>query len=278
MNWGRIRFDLVKETGVSDLELLSTWMNDAYVDILDARSWRGLDLDFDVVTKAPYEAGSVTLTQGSASIVGVGTVWTADMDGRQIYLAADPEPYRFNYLSATSASLDRPWPDETWTDASYQIVLAFYPVPENIKLVQWRRPKMGWGEVYDVPRGASATVAQVGRPRFWDPVDFADSGQRFIRLTPAPDDSYVLTFVGQQRPIGFDGSNVEDSPLPWIQFDAIRWYVKGCAYRHANKADQSVDAFKMYLNARGRMATLDDARQEARPARTASWMRARSIE
>lgn len=275
--WGKIRYDLVRETGIADVELVSTWINEAYVDILDHRAWRALMLDFDVVTEAPYQTGTVAVTAGGVALAGTGTAWTEAMSGRQVFVGVDPLPYRFYFVSPTLATLDRPWQGATATGVGYRMVLAFFPVPINIKLVQWRRPKPEWGESLPVGRGLTP-IPSVGLPDHWDAVDVADTGERFIRVSPAPDAAYLLTFTGQQAPVGFDGTNVQDSPLPFIQEDAIRWHVKGLARQHNKDKNGADAAFRMYANALARMARLDDARQNPQPLRVAGWMKARSIQ
>ena len=61
------------------------------------------------VSTAEYTDGSITVTNGSDEVTGVGTAWTSAMTG--YWLATQPclSAYRFTYVSATSGTLDRPY-------------------------------------------------------------------------------------------------------------------------------------------------------------------------
>jgi hypothetical protein len=61
------------------------------------------------VSTAEYTDGSITVTNGSDEVTGVGTAWTSSMTG--YWLATQPclSAYRFSYVSATSGTLDRPY-------------------------------------------------------------------------------------------------------------------------------------------------------------------------
>jgi hypothetical protein len=61
------------------------------------------------VSTAEYTDGSITVTNGSDEVTGIGTAWTSAMTG--YWLATQPclSAYRFTYVSATSGTLDRPY-------------------------------------------------------------------------------------------------------------------------------------------------------------------------
>jgi hypothetical protein len=61
------------------------------------------------VSTAEYTDGSITVTNGSDEVTGIGTAWTSSMTG--YWLATQPclSAYRFTYVSATSGTLDRPY-------------------------------------------------------------------------------------------------------------------------------------------------------------------------
>lgn len=68
-----------------------------------------------------YGVGTVTLTQNSRIITGVGTVWTADMVGRK-FLGPDSAYYKIiAFSSTTSLTLSEPYQGSTTSGGSYQI-------------------------------------------------------------------------------------------------------------------------------------------------------------
>lgn len=72
-----------------------------------------------------YSAGTVSVTNGSTAITGIGTEWTPEMTGmlfipRPMYENCDVA-YRFTYISATSGTLDAVYGCQTTASISYQL-------------------------------------------------------------------------------------------------------------------------------------------------------------
>lgn len=71
-------------------------------------------LNFAVPTY--YNAGTVTVTNGSTAITGSGTVWTSSMTG--MYIALSGVYYQFTYVSPTSGTLGTPYAGTTQSGLS----------------------------------------------------------------------------------------------------------------------------------------------------------------
>ncbi|MGD0497557.1 MAG: hypothetical protein ABSC23_03875 [Bryobacteraceae bacterium] len=61
------------------------------------------------VNTAEYTDGFIYTVKDSDEITGEDTAWTSDMTGRLLYTLPCGNIYRFTYVSATSATLDRPY-------------------------------------------------------------------------------------------------------------------------------------------------------------------------
>lgn len=81
------------------------------------------------LSQAKYITGSVTLTRGSVSVVGAGTVFNADMVGRYFQLTGDVGdrlPYRIReYVDATHLRLEQYYHGNNVSAAAFMIAEAF---------------------------------------------------------------------------------------------------------------------------------------------------------
>lgn len=73
-------------------------------------------------TVAPYETGTITVANGSATVTGSSTVFTEAMVGRKIRVASEQAYYRIKaYVSATSITLEAPYQGSLTSGNTYTI-------------------------------------------------------------------------------------------------------------------------------------------------------------
>ena len=111
--YGEIRLRLSKLAAGVDLELIDGWIQDRYTQILDALPWKRLEGETVIQSPPSYQAGTVTVEQGSNAILGAGTSWTAALNGLTIRIADGVEFYVFTQTDATDGTLDRPYEGST---------------------------------------------------------------------------------------------------------------------------------------------------------------------
>lgn len=133
---GDIRFNITTLYPGINLDLLDNWIVAAYNSILDRLNWQHNDGVLVVSTVPEYNTGTLTATQGSAAVVGVGTTWTAAMNGRIIRIGADLEYYGFTYVSATSGTLDRVYLNTGGAGLGYKINQNVIQLPAEARVVQ----------------------------------------------------------------------------------------------------------------------------------------------
>ena len=108
-----------------------------------------------ITTVAPYATGTVDVTNGSATITGNGTTWTAAMVGRKIRIADENAYYRIKtFSSATSIILENIYQGTTktlalGTNPTYSIYKDEYRLPADL-------------DVYKVMRQIENSVAMEG--------------------------------------------------------------------------------------------------------------------
>ncbi len=95
----------------------------AYRGIVGAHYWSQLRADGEILIPAVYSAGTVDITQGSQTVVGTTTVWTASMVGRQFAYGSVAPWYTITAVDVIGQelTLDREFELPTVTDGTYVI-------------------------------------------------------------------------------------------------------------------------------------------------------------
>lgn len=123
--------DTVETTTDTDIELR---INEAQDVIFYDRDWEWRKRDYSFTTKAPYETGTISITQGSAVVTGDGTTW-AEIHKLGL-LMVDGIAYRILSIdSTTQLTLESPFPKDTISDESYKIVFPFVYLHPDIAAV-----------------------------------------------------------------------------------------------------------------------------------------------
>jgi len=125
--------------GTADATLLTSlkrWIND-HKDDIESYMWDWqLKHDF-FETVDEYTTGTVTFTNGSATVTGSSTVWTAAMVGRKIKNNSTNTVYIITaFASATSITIDQNYIDDTEADANYVIFQDEYTMPYDCMSVE----------------------------------------------------------------------------------------------------------------------------------------------
>jgi hypothetical protein len=230
MNWGEIRLQIVQFASPgTTLDQVDTWINAAYRDILQARDWTGLNVEGILQTVAPYSTGTVALTNGSLTVTGTGTTWTAAMDKRTFRVDGRTELYTFYYANATSGELDRPYEGETAAAATYGIQQNIYVLPDDVQFISTiTNPytghplrKLTFMQLQEVQAGQTAP----GAPQYWAPATDTPEAEPPVRhqveLYPAPDAAIGLPYAGIAAVQEFNENLTSGAPLPWVSPDAI---------------------------------------------------------
>src|SRR5262245_13005919 len=90
------------------LPMAQNMVNRAYRKVLDSGEWSGLRKEAEFVVPAPYTTGTVTVTQGSPTVIGAGTTWTSAMEGRQFFVGNIAPYYTISSVGGVGTlTLDR---------------------------------------------------------------------------------------------------------------------------------------------------------------------------
>jgi len=242
-NWGQIAFELTKfaqANGVADLDLIEGWINSAYNEVLEARDWQGLTANGLITTAAKYDTGTAAVTAGSAAVVGTTTVWTSDMDGRQFRVAGRNEMYTLTFVDATHLTLDRAYEGTDEAAAGYAIFQNVYRLPTDVKYLEPPRNVQSQIPLTKLSRtqldSADPSRVLFGPPRYYcldaDSDEATPPVVHQVELYPIPDATETLPYQYIRATAGYDGTNRDTGPLPFVSDDAILSGAKVRALKH----------------------------------------------
>jgi hypothetical protein len=112
------------------------WIADRYAEILGVLPWSRTHVQAILRTTAPYDTGTVAVTEGSASVTLAGGTWTSGMSGRAFRVGTRNEFYEFTYASASTGTLDRVYEGPDDAAADYTVFQNVYPLPSDCRLLE----------------------------------------------------------------------------------------------------------------------------------------------
>lgn len=99
------------------------------------------------IAPTAYTTGTVAATQGSTTITGTATAWTADLLYRQFRIGVVSPIYTITAIDvgAQTLTLDFAYGGATVTGSTYRIIQCFFPVPEDFRaLITVWDPQNNW--------------------------------------------------------------------------------------------------------------------------------------
>jgi hypothetical protein len=111
-------------------------INLAYKRASEAHPWQHLLKRFTLQTEAPYNTGTIAVTESSASVTLTDGTWTTSWatspSMRRMSIAGRAEPYDVSsFGSATTATLADVFIGDTDADAAYNLYRDVYPLPTD---------------------------------------------------------------------------------------------------------------------------------------------------
>ena len=116
-------------------ELGKFCVEDSLVELF-SRQWPWLHGEGVITVEPMHNDGTVTLTNGSTSVVGVGTNWdTSWPDPAVIRIeGSSGDEFLLTVTSATTATLDQAWPYDSIAGADYTLEFPAYEIPNHIAI------------------------------------------------------------------------------------------------------------------------------------------------
>lgn len=241
------------------------FLNNTYRRIIDCRSWYGLKIRGQISVPNPYSVGTCTITNGSATVTGLGTNWTSDLVGQQFRINFT---YAYQTIiqvnSPTSLTLDFPFAGPT-TTSGYMIIAAYFALDANIKKMLWAvNQMMGWPMDVDVDVRTINAIDTWRTFLGWSTAFAArpptPSGQYQIEIWPSPFQQQVFPFEAYTQPP--DMQKDSDCPVSFVSSDVIVRGATAQALMYRPKQNTYYDAQTALAVAREKQAELKASVEE----------------
>jgi hypothetical protein len=122
------------------------WVESAFRRVCERREWSWRIKHSQWVAPALYNTGTVSVSQGSQTVTGLGTSWTTNMIGRQFRIGVNAPIYTIVSVDgATSLTLDLFWAGPDQVDKTYEIYQCYFEAPYDFHhLICIWDPRMNW--------------------------------------------------------------------------------------------------------------------------------------
>ncbi len=238
-NYGNIKTAVLSKIGISDTDVETVAkqaLNDILEEICQAYNFSWLYGDSSFITAAPYETGTVSVTEGSATVTGSGTTFTSAMVGRKFY-CEDATYVILARVSATEITLSTVYAGDTGSGLTYKIYQDEYSLASDVEDVISLRQEndpyklIKWGvEIVDkyYPQRTS-----YGYPSIYSIIGYDSSGYIKVSLYPIPNQARNIYYRYKKRVT--EMSLDADTPIVPLRF---RWVLaKGALYIVAKYLD-----------------------------------------
>lgn len=214
-------------------------VNSEHRELLESYEWSRKKTTITLSIIQDKTAGTVTLTNGSANVVGVGTAWAATDTGKSLLVGNDL--FVFNYLTATTGTLSDmhgtavTFQGATVTAQGYVLFKRWYSLGigiESILSVKEQYPiherSQEWMDSWDQYRSGTAAHPAYFARGPWDQSTVNDLVQIEFSLRPSSSINIeVLVLKGHTDLSGVQNPIVPASVVQW------RAAVVACYYLHA---------------------------------------------
>jgi hypothetical protein len=214
--------------------LAQEFINNAYSRILARRAWTGMRKETEIYVPQQYSTGTITVANGSPTVVGSGTTFTSAMVGRQLMLTTIGSPM-YTIIAVPDAltlTLDRNYTGDNASVQTYSITYILAVMPSDFAYFEdVRDPFNNWKlrvnfpqeilDAWDAKRTVSGTP-WVLAPSTFSPVT-ATLGQMRYEFWPKPvvtaaTRTYLVRYISKQALL----SDAADKPIFPLRGDVIR--------------------------------------------------------
>ncbi len=198
-------------------------INDRYRTIQEAYKWSWLEKESFFQTSAVYSTGTINAIEGSVTITGSATTFTAAGVGWLLKLQNQDEYYYVDSIATgTSLTVDAPYIGSTVSGATYAAYKTRYTLATDVDRMQtmWMpdvdrelvKSDISWFNAQDSARQL------VGTPQ-WFAFYAASSGTEVIELLPMPDAAKTIRYRYTRKIVAL--TNDSDTILAEVRADVL---------------------------------------------------------
>lgn len=244
-NFGQVIGEISSWCPHVPIPVVQNFINNSVRVYYDRRMWYGLMAEGEINTTGFYNTGSVTLTNGSTSVQGVGTAWTATLVGQQFRAGFIAPVYTVIAVDTVHQviTINMPWGLPTLSTTGYFITGYYYSIP-NVKYIHTcKNLQLMYRLCTNVPQTLVDNLdpvrwqmlfprALVTRPP--DP-----SGNYQVEMWPNPQTQQSFPYLAYVQPPNL--VNDDDNFIPYIRCDIVKSHAIADAllYRPKNNPNYS---------------------------------------
>ncbi len=229
---GDLLQSLQREAGDNppDPILAVDWLQQRYESVLTRAPWPFLIKEAIVSTVAEITAGTVTVTNGSATVTETtsnANGWSSSVESRFFRRDGDSEFYKistFGDANPDTLTLNRVYEGATGTVIGYTIFQRFYSLASDVREVMSIARVETPGFLTEVSQEELATVlpnrASLGNPSFWSYAGRDSSNNQQIELYRIPDEAHGFLYQYIEATPSLVDADV--TILPQIPFGLLR--------------------------------------------------------
>lgn len=179
-------------------------VNDVYVREIPAKFEWDWNRAIGTISLLPkYSTGTVTMVNGSAAVVGVGTTWTTAMTGMKFTVQATNEIYTFTQTGATTGTISPVYQGASGSALTYEIFEYIYPLATDYSRLTTEpglyydystgRTKLKWQDNTDFQRYFTTQTSQF--PSYFSeyPVR-TTTGLYQVQIMPPVDTARIISY------------------------------------------------------------------------------------
>lgn len=211
--------------------MVANFLNNAVREYYDRRLWYGLMRKGQLASPGYYSVGSITLVNGSASVQGTSTAWTASLNGvaitqQQLRVGFIAPPLNITGLDEASQiiTLELPWALPNMTSSGYFISQYYYSIP-NIKYITvCKNPLMMYRMWTNIPQALlenwDPSRLQMMYPRVLAAMPPDKDGNYQVELWPVPNNQQAFPYLAYCQPDNL--TEDDDNFPPFARVDVIK--------------------------------------------------------
>lgn len=189
--------ELGQQTGATERTQFKRFINDFGRRLWVMRPWPERKKESVITTVAEYTTGTVTVTNGFATVTGSGTAFTSAMAGRKFALSLSGPWYRITSRdSDTQLTLARVYQETTASGSTYTVFQDEYDLASDVDVSSALTILYGTDNALTLSTQADLDNRLVpgarGRPTHYAMVVPTTAGTRRVRFFPVPDAVYAF--------------------------------------------------------------------------------------
>lgn len=175
------------------------FINTRYQQICMDSKWAWMNATYDVNLKAPYSEGTLSATNGSYDLVGVGTEWSSNLENKNLiwFTGGTPTYHVADVTSQTALTLESKYSEDDITDSTYTAVQNQYRLP--VEVDQLKSIVINGVTKVELVGPDELSIYKIrdpqalGTPRFASMIRRdTDDDATYVEFYPSPDRSYTV--------------------------------------------------------------------------------------